>query len=245
MTPALLVFDSATDRLAVALLANGRIGFADEPGAERASARLLPVIDRLLGESGLRRDEIGGIGFGRGPGAFTGLRAACTVAQGLALARRLPVCPIDTLAVVAEDARQRAQPSDGAAVDDVRVVQDARMGEIYAARWRYEEGRWHCLEAAALMSPDAWNEAQACSPAPWVAGSAVHVFGDRLRTGSARCDGLARPGALALAACMRQAWEAQDWVEVEAALPAYVRDKVAQTSVERAARHANRRGPDS
>ncbi len=237
MLPPLLVFDSATDRLAVAVIAHDRVQLADEAADERASSRLLRVIARLLDAAGVRIDDLAGIGFGRGPGAFTGLRAACTVAQGLALARSLPVCPLDTLAVVAEDARLRAERAHpGAAIDDVRVVQDARMGELYAARWRLRPQGWEAVEPPALHTPDTWNELQALDPAPVVAGSALAAFGPRLQPGSAWLGAQAAPGAQALAACMRQAWLAGLRGTVADALPLYVRDKVAETRAERDAR---------
>lgn len=238
MLPPLLVFDSATDRLAVALVAYGRRFTADESGAERASARLLPVVSRLLAEAGLGVADLAAIGYGRGPGAFTGLRAACAIAQGLALARGLPVVPVDTLAAVAEDAFQRAVHAGLAPPEDLRVVQDARMGEVYAARWRRADAGWLAAEPPELLSPEAWNARQRQSPAAWVVGSALDALGDRLEPGDAHRDPRAVPSAAALAACMHEAWARGATVPPAQALPLYVRDKVAETTAERAERRA-------
>lgn len=236
MLPPLLVFDCATDRLAVALLAGEHRFVADEPGAERASARLLVVIDQLLKQAGLGVEDLAGIGYGRGPGAFTGLRAACTVAQGLALARGLPVLPLDTLAVVAQDARLRALERGDPPPRSVRVAQDARMGEIYTARSTWTADGRQVVDAPAVMGPQAWNALQAADPCTLVAGSAVSVFGAQLQVGAATTDAAAGPSAAALADCLRQAWEAGVRLPARDALPLYVRDKVAETTAERMAR---------
>lgn len=236
MFPPLLVFDSATDRLAVALVVGDRLFSADEPGSERASARLLVVIDALLRQAGLDVADVAGIGFGRGPGAFTGLRAACTVAQGLALARGLPVLPLDTLSVVAQDARRRALERGEAPPADVRVIQDARMGELYSARCAWTDAGWQPVEPAAVMGPEAWNALHEAQPGAAVVGSALAAFGPGLRTGSAWIDPDAVPSSAALADCLRQAWRAGVRGAAADALPLYVRDKVAETTVERAAR---------
>lgn len=236
MLPPLLAFDSATDRLAVALLAGGRVFTADEGGSERASARLLVVIDALLQQAGLRVEDLAGVGFGRGPGAFTGLRAACTVAQGLALGRDLPVVPLDTLGVVAQDARRRAREHGDAPPMEIRVVQDARMGELYATRLAWAPSGWQTLEPPSVMGPDDWNALQAAHPCAAVAGSALLAFGDRLQLGPARPDPVAVPSAAALADCLQLAWDAGVRLSPAEALPLYVRDKVAETTAERAAR---------
>ncbi|MGH8798278.1 MAG: tRNA (adenosine(37)-N6)-threonylcarbamoyltransferase complex dimerization subunit type 1 TsaB, partial [Caldimonas sp.] len=126
---ALLAFDTATERTRIALAARGRIWQHEGEGGARASAAFLPALLALLAEADVKLADLDAIAFGRGPGAFTGLRVACTVAQGLALGAAKPVLPIDTLLAVAEDAR--------AGAESLRVwaVMDARMNEIYAAEY--------------------------------------------------------------------------------------------------------------
>ena len=79
--------------------------------------------------------DLDAIAFGAGPGAFTGLRTACSVAQGLAFGATLPVLAVDSLMVVAEAAREAADAGDGSGPFDVHVAMDARMDEIYAAAY--------------------------------------------------------------------------------------------------------------
>src|SRR5436190_7898030 len=104
----LLAFDTATERMSIALAAGGTVWEHEAIGGEgagQASAALIPAILALLARAGVTLAELDAIAFGRGPGAFTGLRTACSVAQGLALGAGKPVLPIDTLLAVAEDAR--------------------------------------------------------------------------------------------------------------------------------------------
>ena len=122
----LLAFDTATDHMSIALQANGRVWTHDGAGGAKASATLIPVVLSLLAQAELNLRDLTAIAFGRGPGAFTGLRTACSVAQGLAYGAGLPVLPIDSLCAVAEDARVSLAPQE------TWVTMDARMGEIYA-----------------------------------------------------------------------------------------------------------------
>lgn len=255
MTAPLIAFDTATDRLCVALVASGRVWTHDGDASERASAQLLPVIDRMLGQAGLRLPEVAAIGYGRGPGAFTGLRAACAVAQGLAMVGGQPVIGLDTLMAVAEDAAERAGPAPAPsappspahaaslrpALDDWWVLQDARMGEIYAARYRPDPSApagWAVLQPPGLWTPERWNALQAADPSRGVAGSALSAFGERLRIAGAQAVGDARPTARALAQLMQRAHAQGLGGPAAQALPLYVRDKVAETTAEREARRA-------
>ena len=104
----LLALDTSTDRLAAALLAPAGRWHVNQAGGALASARLIPALMGLLADAGLTLAQVQGIAFGQGPGAFTGLRTACAVAQGLAFAGETPVLAIDSLLIVAEDARAQA-----------------------------------------------------------------------------------------------------------------------------------------
>ncbi len=231
----LLAFDTATEHLSIAVAAQGRVFVQHEPGGARASARLIPAIFALLGQAGITLRELDAIAFGRGPGAFTGLRTACSVAQGLAFGAARPVLPIDTLLAVAEDAR--AGRSGNACV---WVAMDARMGEIYAAQYRFAAGRWSVLDAPLLTTPDALNSRWQAQPPDVVAGNALAAFGARLLTGTAQCAPDALPRARALLLLAEALWGAGGAVDAALALPLYLRDKVAQTTAERAAARSAR-----
>jgi tRNA threonylcarbamoyladenosine biosynthesis protein TsaB len=150
MPDSLLAFDTATERMSIALVARGEVFTHEATGGAQASATLIPAIHALLAQAGVTLRELDAIAFGRGPGAFTGLRTACSVAQGLAFGVNKPVLPIDTLLAVAEDAR-----GDDPRAQRVWVAMDARMNEVYAAQYAFAEGRWSVLDAPMLTTPDA------------------------------------------------------------------------------------------
>jgi tRNA threonylcarbamoyladenosine biosynthesis protein TsaB len=225
----LLAFDTATERMSIALAAHGRVWSHESAGGAQASAALIPAIMALLGEAGVTLRQLDAIAFGRGPGAFTGLRTACSVAQGLALGAGKPVLPIDTLLAVAESARL------GAADQRIWATIDARMNEIYAAHYAFEAGRWSVLAAPFLTSAELLSERWDAEPPQAIAGSALAVFGDALRTGAARLVPDAAPRAQAMLPLAQALWNDGGALDAALAIPLYVRDKVAQTTAERAA----------
>lgn len=228
----LLAFDTSGERVHVGVSVHGDVWIGEEAGGAQASARLLPCIQRVLGAAGVAMRELDAIAFGRGPGAFTGLRAACATAQGLAWGANLPVLPIDTLMAVAEDARVRL------GADDVWVAMDARMGEIFAGRYRWSGTGWLQIVAPALVTPDEFHALGLTHPAKWLVGSAPKAFGERLRWHSASelasdADDDAQPAGGALLACAKAAWARSEAIDAAGALPLYLRNKVALTTAER------------
>ena len=159
------------------------------------------------------------------------------MAQGLAVGAERPLLALDTLAALAESARQQGETAEA-----VWSVLDARMGEVYAARWcRGADGGWTADVPVALYSPAALAEAIAQAPAP-LAGNALTVQAEVLGPLAARL-GLASwpaavPGGAALAVLARAAQARGAWIDPALALPLYVRDKVAQTTAEREALRA-------
>ncbi|MDP1092203.1 tRNA (adenosine(37)-N6)-threonylcarbamoyltransferase complex dimerization subunit type 1 TsaB, partial [Klebsiella pneumoniae] len=88
---------SSTETMALALVTPGQTVVFEAAGGAQASARMLPEIRALLAAAGLALADLDAIAFGQGPGAFTGLRTACAVAQGLAFGLDNPVLAIDSL----------------------------------------------------------------------------------------------------------------------------------------------------
>jgi tRNA threonylcarbamoyladenosine biosynthesis protein TsaB len=233
-----LAFDTSTERLAVALQARGKTFAVNAEGGAAASSTLLPHVQALLGRAGVALAELEFIAFGRGPGAFTGLRTACAVAQGLALGLGRPVLPIDSLLIVAEDARSQA---GAAQAFDVGVFMDARMGEVYAARYAWRGGQWQVLQPPGLFTLQALGQIWAGAGMVAVAGSALAAFGERLPlpAGPVRWE-QERDRAAALLRLALQAAAAGAGVDASAALPLYLRDKVALTTSEREAMRSAR-----
>ena len=243
----LLAIDSATERLALAAIDDGGVALAratcridplDLDGGAAASALALPMLMALLQRQGWNFADLDAIAFGRGPGGFTGLRTACAVAQGLAWGLDVPVVPIDSLAIVAEDAARHARLAAGAVV---WVAMDARMDEIYAGCYRDAGAAgWQAVVAPALTTPEALHAQWATAPPAFVAGSALAAFGPRLDTASAQRAPVEHGRAAALGWLAAAGLARGDGVPADQALPVYLRDKVAQTTAEREAAMALR-----
>lgn len=224
--PPLLVLDTATETLHLGLVEGGRRCVRALPGGAQASTHLLPALFDLLAHAGLRLHELGAIGFGRGPGAFTGVRTACAVTQGLAFGANLPVLALDTLMAVAEDARTQG------AGEELWVAVDARMGEVYAAHYRYDAVAWTTLVAPALHDPAALLPRVDCQ----LAGNSLLAHASIWASlPQQACWPDAAPRAEALLTLAEAAWRRGERLDAAQALPLYVRDKVAQTTAERAA----------
>ncbi len=225
----LLAFDTSTETLAVAVQTEAGLFSCNAPGGAAASAQLLPLTRRLLQQAGVELAQLQVIAFGSGPGAFTGLRTACAVAQGLALGAALPVLPLDSLLIVAEGVRVE-QP---AAPADIDVVMDARMGEVYAGRYRWDGAAWQTRRAPALHALATLHAEWALHSPACVAGSALPAFGEQLRSGAAQRVAAGTDRAAALMRLAQQRWRDGGGIDAAEALPLYLRDKVALTMAER------------
>lgn len=167
----LLALETATAACSVALLtADG--SFSRHHVAPREhTALIFDALDACLGDAGIARDAVDAVAFGHGPGSFTGVRIAATLAQGIALPRDLPVIAVSSLATLAEGARRRGHRG--------RVVAalDARREAIYAATFEVGD------TAVARLSDDAVMAAEDLvlpGGADWLAaGNAWDVYGAR------------------------------------------------------------------
>lgn len=244
----LLAIETSTDTLSVAL-GTGAPGAPlwqrSGPGGAQASGTLLPMVRSLLVEAGWSLDTLAAVVFGRGPGSFTGLRTACSVAQGLAYGAQglgraggLPVLPVDTLLALAEEARQAQVDAGQPLPDAIVALLDARMGEIYVAPYACQAGGPAGL---VLLAPP-----RLCAPADLPTYLQHLAPGERLLTGNVfGIDAVAAVAALTgrhhtalptAAALLRLApglLAGGHAVAAQDALPLYVRNKVAQTTAER------------
>jgi tRNA threonylcarbamoyladenosine biosynthesis protein TsaB len=220
----LLAFDTSTETMFIAVTDGTHTWQYTAEGGAKTSAALIPAIMALLKEANLALQQLDAIVFGQGPGSFTGLRTACSVAQGLAFgAGNIVVLPINTLLAVAEEARF----SRGDTVDatQIQAVLDARMGEVYAASYVYKNGLWDANSAIQLCKPD---DLRIESGFRLAGNCLVGGLDDALRIQSL-------PTATAMLRLAPAMLTAGLGVAADQALPLYVRDKVAQTTAERAA----------
>ena len=230
-----LAFDTSTDVMSVALTDGVRVWQHTGPGGAKASTTLIPAVMALLAEAGLSLDGLDAIAFGQGPGSFTGLRTACAVAQGLAfgagLGRSVPVLPIPTLWALAEEARFQLA-AQGLAAARVTALLDARMDEMYV-QWfdalsDIDPGQ--PVSGVQMIRP----ENLVVTPLDVLAGNVFSVYAQRLSgLAGLRCvDAL--PTATAMLRLAPALAVRGHCVPADQALPLYVRNKVAQTTVERA-----------
>ena len=142
----LLALDTATEACSAAILTDGEILQHYEFAPRRHAELILKMIDDLLQESGLQLSELDALAFGRGPGAFTGVRIAAGVVQGLAFGADLPVIPVSTLAALAQGVENEC--------DYIFSAIDARMGEIYCAVYeKGENGLVNAITEEAVINP--------------------------------------------------------------------------------------------
>lgn len=245
----LLGFDTSTDALSLAVArgvgAQQQVWQHTGPGGAQASSSLIGALMDLLRQADLRLADLDAICFGSGPGSFTGLRTACSVAQGLAFGAHVPVLPVPSLLALAQAARSAAAP--GVTQGRITALLDARMDEIYAASYAFDGALWTLLQAPCLVAPEdvvRWSclGSTAVGVPVWqaFAGNVADVYGDRLRLAPQDLYVAASPTApsmLQLAPALLAAGQA---VPASQALPLYVRDKVAKTTLEREAEKAGK-----
>lgn len=225
----ILAIETSSEHASIALLSDDEITERTLEGHANHSERLLPDIRELLADSGVGLRQLDAIAFGAGPGAFTGLRLACSVAQGLSMGAGLgvvDVCSLDALSLQGEG-------------NAILVATDARMGEIYTAAYTISAGMPARVGAIACIPPHRFE--LPLDGRDWFGvGSAFLAYGDLLtKLGGAGLSS-SRPharvrasdvGRLAVPRVSRG-----EVVAPEHAAPLYVRNKVALTTEERLAR---------
>ena len=232
----LLAFETATEGCSGALYVDGQVRERFEIAPRRHAELSLPWAEELLAEAGLARSQLDAIALGRGPGAFTGVRLAIAIAQGIALALDRPLIPVSTLQVLALRAPAEAT--------HVLSSIDARMGEVYAARHVCVDGQWQLQGEEVVCAPEA---VELPDGSRWFGvgtgfGAAEGVLATRLVDQLDGVDAQALPRASDLLALAVPMFERGEAMAPELVEPAYLRNNVALTLVEQqAARAAKQR----
>lgn len=241
----LLAVETATEACSAALIIDGAVVERYQRTQRDHTRLILPMIDNLMAESGLKPHDLDALAFGRGPGSFTGVRIATGVVHGIALGADLPVVPVSTLAAIAQDFFDRegseVQGSGCKAqgslisVDVAFVAMDARMGEIYWGVYQRDKlgyaellGNESVIPAENVEFPElqgvglgtGWGVYQ--QQLMQRLENKVHYF---------ESDQLPRAGAIARLGAY--GFEQGLAVDVEQAMPVYLRDKVAKKESER------------
>jgi tRNA threonylcarbamoyladenosine biosynthesis protein TsaB len=219
----LLALDTSTEFLSLALQVDGKTYSHLQNAGQSASQLILPQIQQLLESANIKLAALDGIAFGAGPGAFTGVRVACGVAQGLAFGANLAVVGVNTLHAV-------AQSCDAS---KVIVCMDARMGEVYYAALEKQSDSWKEMISPQVCKPDV---VPVMDSGDWVgAGSGWAVYGEVLSSRLSVVKMLPdiTPLAEAVLQLATPVFAAGQASPASEARPIYIRNRVALTTLER------------
>lgn len=232
----LLAFETSTEALSVAVSIDGEVRERFELAPRRHAELALPWAEQLLAEAGIARSQLDAIAVGRGPGAFTGVRLAIALAQGIALALDRPVVPVSTLAALALRAStlNSGQGEDVGGGEGVRVLAaiDARMGEVYAAAFSLSRGDVRPLGEEVVMAPDRVvlpGEGNGWFGVGTGFAAADGALAQRLASAFAAIDATALPHAADVARLGAAGHARGEAVAAELVEPAYLRNNVALT----------------
>jgi tRNA threonylcarbamoyladenosine biosynthesis protein TsaB len=226
----ILAIETSTETASVALLDGERISERSVAGRPGHSETLLPEILGLLADAGVALADLDAIAYGAGPGAFTGLRLACGVVQGLAMGANKPAIPVGTLEALASQCADES----GA----IFIAVDARMSEVYFAAYERRDGALIERLAPACAAP---ADVRLPAEGEWFGfGSAFKAYGDTLVPALGErlkgFDASPLPQASSVARLAAQRFVRGETIDAARAAPLYVRDKVAMTTAERLAR---------
>jgi tRNA threonylcarbamoyladenosine biosynthesis protein TsaB len=221
----ILALETSTEYCSVALWQDAKVRERRELAGQKHSVMLIPMLDDVLKEAGLRLSDMDGLAFGAGPGSFTGVRIACSAVQGLALGAEKPVLGVCTLLALAEASGH----------DKVIAVLDARMAEVYHAIYEKRVGNWVTVSEPSLCLP---QEAPAVAGPGWFGiGSGFLAHGEQLKVrygaNLAGIDEKAVPQAASIAHIAAPQFASGLGVDAAQAMPLYLRDKVALKTSER------------
>lgn len=235
----ILAIETSTEACSVAVWVAGEVRERHEIAPRRHTELVLPWCDQLLADAGITRRQLDAIAVGRGPGAFTGVRLAVALVQGMALALDKPVLPVSTLAALALQAPSIQAGYAGDQSPVILAAIDARMGELYLGLFRHDPDEaviamgdeWMATPAEPRVAHGIENLQGVGSGFAAAAQSLISALGPRLR----QCDPLALPHAGDIARLGARMLARGQGIRADLLEPAYLRDKVALTLEEQAA----------
>ncbi len=222
----ILALESSTEKCSVAVWVNGHLRVREVSG-ERHSESLLPLVNTLMKEAGLSLGQLDAVAYGQGPGSFTGVRLACSVAQGLAFGLGIPTLPVSSLMALAAGTNAR----------QVLAVLDARMGQIYLGAYGMIENDWMTLMAPCLCDPEAPPDLPATGASWHLVGSGAERHASVLANAWHLTSPVVLQGRYPHASQVAEIGAGLlgrgQGLPPEEATPVYLRDKVALTIEER------------
>lgn len=229
----ILAVETSGDYASAALLADGEVVCNIFKGKNRHTESLISLADEVLCGKNLKVADMDAVAFGAGPGAFTGLRVACGVAQGLAWAIGKPTVQVGNLAAAAY-ALFESHPE----VKRVCVVNDARMHECYTASFERdpEGGMPDEVRAPELVKPEDVVQIMRQDNVQAVIGTALAAYAEEILVPEGvvaiETEQVSARQIVELAAVMMKAGLVTD---PHLAAPLYVRNRVALTIEQRRA----------
>lgn len=225
----ILAIETASNACSAALLINDEVQVKFELAPRQHTQLILPMVASLLADAGLALSAIDAIAFSRGPGAFTGLRIAAGITQGLAFSADLPVIPVSTLAAMAQAAYQQYDESN------IVVALDARIAEVYWGKYTLDGNkRMQCIDQELVCAP---QDTPLFTDHCCAIGSGWQEYDDVLseRHGAqlTKIDAELNPSAEFIALLAVDDYQHQRWLDASQAQPVYLRDNVAKTILER------------
>lgn len=224
-----LAIDASTEACSVALQVNGKMYRRYDLCPQSHSLQLLPMVDELLTEAGIKISQCDGLVFGRGPGSFTGVRIGVGVAQGLAFAANLPVVGVSSLQAMAQLAFMQGKLKEKQT--GVIAAIDARMGEVYNGYFMLDENnimQSQCTETVIAPEKLAQHLSSVVNDAEYGVGTAWDAYSEQLSIlkSNAGTPEVLFPSAEAMLAIGVTELEQGRGVAAEEAQPVYVRDTV-------------------
>lgn len=220
----LLVIDTSTESCSVAVSIGGDVTEIMEVIPRGHAQRIMPMIEQLLVQTSVSIKQLDAIAFGRGPGAFTGLRIAAGVVQGLAYGANLPVIPVSTLAALAQGAVRECN------AEYVLSAIDARMSEVYWALYQQQNGLVTLIDKEQLTSPNQVKCDIQYQSIEWLGMGTGCEYQDQFQLKLGKCFVERYPRALDIATLAQDLFVRGCVVSAEQAIPVYLRDDVVHKS---------------
>lgn len=221
--PVVLALETSTELCSAALAVDGRIETRAATAPREHTRHILVQVDELLGEAGVTAGSLAAVAFGRGPGTFTGVRVATALAQGLAVARDLPLLPVSSLAALAWKAWSERQASP------VLAVMDARLEQVYWGMFEVDADGVSALHPESLSTPAELCAQLPSLPAGWQgagSGWTLPAMQSTAGQGAAAPESGLRPDAGAVLELALQDLQAGRVADFEQAQPTYLRHPV-------------------
>ncbi|MCD9524915.1 tRNA (adenosine(37)-N6)-threonylcarbamoyltransferase complex dimerization subunit type 1 TsaB [Photobacterium carnosum] len=224
MSTKILAVDTATENCSVALMIGDDVISRCEYAPREHTTKILPMIDAVLADAGIKLKQLDALAYGRGPGSFTGVRIGIGIAQGLAFGANLPMIGVSTLAAMAQGSFRLHQ------ADHVLTAIDARMGELYWAQYqRKTDGDWLLLGNEQVIAPDVLLANVQADTNTWLtAGTGWEAYPELLTQlpFNAQLGSVLYPDSQDMVYLAKYAFARGEIVTAEVASPIYLRDTV-------------------